>query len=777
MVKTRKTARSRALTKKLLRDIRGSGMQFAALLLLCALATWVFGGLDANWRNLEMSFETFFTDGNLADFWVKGASFTAQDIARVEHVEGVEMIVPRASVELDCPELGDDVTLVLNAYDGEMTLNTPILREGELLRAGDRRGILLEEQYAQAHAIEVGDEILIETPAGEKRFTVRGTVLSPEYIVTAKDVSPDPQHYGFGICHWNENLGLPQNEILTRLAPGADAGQVQREIEEMLVGSLVISQGSQSAVMQARGFTRLFQSLSYVFPVLAYAVAAMIVISTLRRMIENQRIQIGTLKSLGYGDRQIRRHYMSYALIPSLIGSFGGMVFGVYSLPDVVWEMVCVNITVPAMLRAPISVLSWIAAALTVGLSLYICMHSYNAAAKECTAELLRPVPPKSGARILLERFPKIWNRFSFNMKMVVRNIMRNKGRTAMSMVGMLVCNALIICSFGLQESIPSFISEYYTETLRYDLRADLDPMLSGTLESYQARLPAEYLEGVMDVSASLRSEKNIRATLITVIPEGSQLICLGAENTPLDLPGEGVVLSKKLAEIMQTKAGDTVEILLTGDDMPIRMQVASIADVNIGQTVYMSKTAWEGCRKGDFRPTALHIKGPSARCTHLIGEMDDITGCKYPAEQIASTNRMMDSTTTAFSILSGVALGLAYIICYNMGLMNFTERVRDYATLKVLGYHQKEIKRLMMRENDLVAVFAVLLGILPGIELVEIILYMVEMESMVFVSDITFKSIFGACAVTFAFSRFIEWLLTRKVPGIDMVEALKSVE
>lgn len=777
MVEQKRPLRTKALRKKLLRDLRSGGMQFAALLLLCALATWVFAGLDANWRNMDLSFEEFFSRGNLTDLWVKGAYITREDLSRIGQIPGVEGLVPRASHELDCPDFGDDVSCMLHAYDGDMSLNSPMLQEGSLLAAGDTRGILVEEQFANAHHLAVGDVLTLRTEAGDHHFTVRGKVLSPEYIVTAKDVSPNPALYGFALCYWTAVPELVQNDVLVRTRQDADISAIQQAIEEQIPGALVISQATQSAVMQARGFRKLFQSLSYVFPVIAYGVAAMIVISTLRRMIGNQRLQIGTLRSLGYSDRQIRRHYLAYALVPSLIGSFGGMVLGVYTLPRVIWEMVCVNLRVPTMLRAPISPLSWAAAALTVLLSLYICLHSYNAAARECTAELLRPVPPKSGVRILLEGVPWLWGRFTFNMKMVVRNILRNKGRTAMSMVGMLVCNALIVCSFGLQESIPSFIAEYYSKTLTYDVRADLAPALSGTLSSYQARLPAGEVSGVMEISASLHSATNTRATLVCVIPEGSTLIRIGPENTVWDLPEEGVVLSKKLAEIMAVQPGDRVSLLLTGDDVPLRLPVQAIADVNIGQTVYISKTAWERCRKLPFRPTALLIADPTARCTHLLSEMDEVVGCKYPAEQIASTNRLMDATTTAFTILSFVALGLAFIICYNMGLMNFTERTRDYATLKVLGYHQREIKRIMMRENDLVSVVAVGLGIWPGITLVEIILHMVEMESMVFVSAIGWKSIAGACAITFLFSRCIEWLLTRKVPGIDMVEALKSVE
>jgi len=783
MVKKKKKAqrhggyRTKALTKKLLRDLKQSGMQFAALLLLCALATWVFGGLDANWRILEASFETYFADTALADLWVKGSAFSARDISFTEHLPGVEEVLPKAVYECDCPDLGDDISVAVNGFDGEMTVNTPFLREGALLQDGDRRGLLIEEQFALAQGIGVGDDLTIEIGGERRTFVVRGIVLSPEYIITSKDVSPDPEHYGFVIVDWDAVPELAQNELLLRLSPDADAAQVQMQIEKELVGTVVISQRTHGAVSSARSFTRLFHSLSYVFPVLAYGVAAMIVVSTLRRMIEKERIQIGTLKSLGYDDRQIRRHYLSYALIPSCIGSVGGLFLGVWMLPDVLWKMVCTNIRVPGMIRPPISPLSWAMTALTVGLSLFICLRSYSGAAQESTAELLRPRPPKSGTRIFLERFPGLWKRFSFNAKMVVRNLMRNKGRTFMAMAGILCCNMLIICTFGLRESIPGFISDYYLGTLGYDVRADLDLYSAGTLESYQARLGAERVEGVMERSVSLRSEGEIRAVQLTVLADDQQLIRLGEGNTVLPLPESGVVVSEKLASLMQVKAGDTLEMMLTGDDEALTMRVEQVVDINIGQSLYMSQSAWEACRKGDFHANALLIKGPDARCMHLLDEMDEVTGLKYPAEQNKETNRFMESTSTAFTILSVVALGLAFVICYNMGLMNFTERVRDYATLKVLGYHQKEIKGLMMHESDLTAIIAVLFGIGPGIWLVDIILGMVEHDSMVFVADVSLWSILAASLITFFFSRFIEWLLTRKVPSIDMVEALKSVE
>ncbi len=781
MVKEQSAERRRRsmLHRKLLRDIKQNAMQFLAIVLLCALGTWVFSGLDATWRMLDLSAETYFDECNLADLWVKSSGFSKQDLSRLKNLSGVSSIQARSTLEYDAPDLGSDVSLNVHAYDGEMALNTPIIREGSALRATDLKGCLIEEQFAQAHDLHVGDSITLSYSSVSKNFIIRGIIMSAEYIVTTKDVTADPEHYGFALISAQAVPEMPLNDVLVQLTDDADADTVMAEIQDLLPTALVLTQQTHSSTMMARNYTSMFQNLSYVFPVLAFAVAAMIVVSTLTRMIENQRIQMGTLKALGYRDHQIRAHYLCYALYPSLVGSLVGVFIGQYTLPDVIWGIVSHNSRYAYQLRAPISWLTWGMMALSIGLSVIICLHAYNKAARETTANLLRPKPPKSGSRILLERIPSLWRHFSFNAKMIVRNLMRNKGRTLMALVGIICCNMLIICTFGLLDSFDYFIGQYYTNTLQYDVRVDLDTTQSGTLESYQARLRqgAEKVDGIMEQSISLRFGDQSRAMLLTVMPDDQTSLHLGTDGTLLTMPKEGVIVSAKQCQVMGISVGDTVDLILAGDEDTLHLEVIGTADTNIGQGVFMGKTAWEKLRKGSFTVTSLLLTNPTEDCIYRLNEMDEVTALKYPTEQFKQTMTIMDSTSVAFSILSGAALGLAFVICYNMGLMNFTERTRDYATLKVLGYHQKEIRKLMLHENDITALLGVILGIPPGIILVDVILKSCEYDSMVFASNITIQSIALASLITFVFTWLIEWFLTRKVRSIDMVEALKSVE
>ena len=299
----------------------------------------------------------------------------------------------------------------------------------------------------------------------------------------------------------------------------------------------------------------------------------------------------------------------------------------------------------------------------------------------------------------------------------------------------------------------------------------------SGQLESYRHRIDAGTVDGVMETSIRLCTDSMSRTSLLTVLPEDQSVLRLGEDHTLLEMPEEGLMVTEKLASIMGIQTGSTVEMWLPGDDQAVRVTVRGIARSNIGQTAYMSRNGWERLHKGAFRPNALLIKGLTPLGKNQLDNMDEINAFKYPDNQFQQTMRVMDSATAAFSVLSLVALGLAFVICYNMGLLNFTERTREYATLKVLGYHQKEIRRLMLHENSLVSVFGVAAGIVPGVILVRIILKMCEFDTMIFVPHVTYRTILLSSAVTFAFTWFIEWLLTRKVRGIDMVEALKSVE
>lgn len=768
-------SRSGMLGRKLLRDIWKSRMQFVAVILLCALGTWVFSGLDAAWRMIDLSAGTYFEGQNLADLWITLPQADREALTKIEGISGVKQAQARVTAELKV-DLPHEPSLVVEAYDGAIAINRPLLYEGENLAESDLRGCLLDREFARANAIGVGDRLTLKLGENRTDFVVRGLCLSPEFVALSKDALPDPFVYGFVLINSRALSALPLNNIVLTLQDGAESAQVEAAVQAFYPEALIVNHTAHSATHGVQKDVDMFRNLSYLFPLLVYAVAAMIVLTTITRMLENQRIQMGTLKALGYRDGQIRRHYLSYAFYPSLAGSLLGLFVGRSTLPYLLWSLEEAQFTMPYQMQAPISPEQWAMCAVGVALSCYICLHTYRKTACEETAQLLRPKPPKAGRKLLLERIGGFWRRLGFNGKMVVRNLMRNKMRTAMMLVGVLCCNSLIISSLGLQDSVLYFTGKYFYGTIQYTHRVDLTAD-AGEVESYRKRIDAQQLEGVMELSLSARSETESRTTMLTVLEDQQELMHLGAEEQWVPLPQNGVMLTQKLAEALGAGEGDQIELWLPGDDDPVVTTVESIAQITIGQGVMMSRSVWEDCRKGAFVPTALFVKNPTDAGLQALEALEELDEIIDPDEQYKDTLKILDSLSQIFALMSVSALGLAFVVLYNMGLLNYMERYREYATLKVLGYHQKEIRRLISSENNLITLAGIGLGLWPGWWLTGAIMRSCESDSMVFASTVEMPSYLIACAVTFVFSLMITRLLTGKVKNVDMVEALKSVE
>lgn len=750
-------------------------MQFVAVILLCALGTWIFSGLDAAWRMIELSAGTYFEEQQLADLWVTLPAADREAVQRISTVTGVERVQARGVAELTV-DLPHEPELRLSAFDGEITINQPLLYEGEALNAADRRGCLLDREFALANGYQPGDQLSLKLQGQTYEFVVRGLCLSPEYVALSKFALRDPHAYGFVLVNSCSLPAIPLSEVIVKAEEGADLKQMEAAIRSQYPEALIQNHQSHGARHGVQKDVDMFRNLSYLFPLMAYAVAAMIVLTTITRMLENQRTQMGTLKALGYHDGQMLRHYMSYAFYPALVGSVIGLFVGRETLPYILWSLEEAQFTLPYQLQAPVSAQQWLMCVLGVALDCGICYHTYHKNAKEQTAELLRPKPPKAGRKLVLERIGFVWKRLGFNGKMIVRNLFRNKPRTLMMLIGVMACNMLLIASLGLQDSVLYFTGKYFFGTVQYDLRADLNA-LADLPNSYSGRIKAEQLECIMEKSVTVRTADGNRAALLTVLEDRQRLMNYGENESWIPMPDSGVMLTQKLAQVLNAQMGDSVELWLPGDDEPIRSVVTGIAPVTIGQGAMMSCKAWEAARKGEFVPTALLLRKISETGLQRLNDLDELDELIDPADQYQDTLRILDSLSKIFALMSVAALGLAFVVLYNMGILNFTERLREYATLKVLGYHQKEIRHLMSAENNLLTVIGIAGSLWPGWWLTGAVMSSCESDTMVFASTVEPVSFVIACTVTFVFSWMITHLLTRKVKSIDMVEALKSVE
>ena len=264
---------------------------------------------------------------------------------------------------------------------------------------------------------------------------------------------------------------------------------------------------------------------------------------------------------------------------------------------------------------------------------------------------------------------------------------------------------------------------------------------------------------------------------MLTVVEADQQLLHLGKNEQHVTIVPGGAAVTEMLCNTLGVQIGDMVQLFFPGDRDAVVVPVTQIVYNNVEQGLYMEEDTWENLRKGSFMPTAILLKDPTDRCLQQLDEMPEVEHLDWPVEQSRVLTDMLDLLSSVFVLLMGVALALAFVICYNMGLMNFAERTREYATLKVLGYHQKEIRKLIVGENSLLSLLGILLSIYPGISLISLVLRVCQTETFSYPSNPQALSVVLACVITFAFSLLIQLLLVRKVRGIDMVEALKSVE
>ena len=763
------------LRRKLFRDMRQNAMQFVALILLCMLGVFLFAGIDSFALITQASNDTFFSENRLAHFFISLPSADRDALARVRAIDGIADAQARFSIDMDA-DLPDDPKLNVTAFDGPMHINTPYILDGAPLDPADRRGCLMQEAFADARGLHVGDSISMEYQGMRYPLTIRGIVNSPEYISLSDGMQIDSMQYGYMLVNARAFEAIPLTQITILLEDGADEHAVRAQIECALPSASIIDRRTHKSTAVVENNAQMFRDLSVLFPLAAYAVAALIVMTTLSRMVDKERLEIGTLRALGYGNAKIRNHYLCYAVVPSSVGSLLGIFLGFYALPAAFWDVLFGQNEYPYLIHPPISPQSWAIAALNVIVSAAICLHTFNKSAKECTAALLRPKPPKAGERIFLERITPLWRRMSFNSKMIMRNLMRSKVRTAMSLAGLLCCNALLIASMGLQDSVKLTLNGQYGGTLGYDVVVQLNH-LAGESQAYERHLDAERVECAMETAVTLRSDSAQRTTQLTVLGDDQQLVCLGKDFTHMALDSSGAILTEKLAATLGVSIGDAITCRLAADDESFSLPVVQLAVNNLNQGMYLSRSAWESLRKGAFTPTTIYLKTPTPQTMEKLDTIDEADDIELLPAQREEAFLYLNSVSMVFSILTFIALALAFVICYNMGLINFTERTREYATLKVLGYHQKEIRRLILGENLLITVLAIAVSILPGIAFTEMILSLVESESMRYAVTVTPESCLISSAVTFGFSIFIQLLLTRKVRSIDMVEALKSVE
>lgn len=569
-----------------------------------------------------------------------------------------------------------------------------------------------------------------------------------------------------------------------------DAKKQIKKIEKPTL--YILDRDSHQSFVEYEGCANSIDALAKIFPVFFFAVAALVCLTTMTRMVDEQRINIGTLKGLGYKTSQISKKYILYALIACLTGSILGLAIGFSVFPTVIffaYGMMYSIENIVYVFSIPIAIGITSLALIIIILSAYMACRKEL---KETPAILMRPKAPKSGKRILLERVPFIWNRFSFISKVTVRNIFRYKKRFLMTVLGIAGCTALILTGFGIKDSIEMILTGQYGTLFKYDMSLVIQSDMTDK-QIYELRKNLSDIDEINKYEFFSYENGDIKVNNTTkeitiVVPENlkkmDKFIHLQDRKTqnPIELNNKGIVLTEKIARDLGVKAGDEIE-LINSDDKKAKIKVSHITENYISHYAYISPENYIKLfeKDLDFNRVIGILNNPSVKIEDKLSKklfdietVDGITFNTASKETFHNTIKNLNYVVLIMIISAGA---LAFVVLYNLTNVNISERIREIATIKVLGFYDKEVSAYIYRENIILTIIGTVVGLGLGTILHKFIMVTVEIQSMMFGRVIDISSYFIAAVLTIVLSLFVNLAMFYKLRNVKMVESLKSVD
>ena len=529
------------------------------------------------------------------------------------------------------------------------------------------------------------------------------------------------------------------------------------------------------------------QRLGYVFPTVFLLVAILVSLTTMSRMVEENRTQIGVYKALGYGPFRIVMKYVIYAFTPGVIGGIIGVVTGSAIFPPAILSSYRSLYILPPLHTVVPVALSVVTIAAAVGVVLLVTLITCIGAMSGVPADLMRPKAPPGGKRVLIERLPFVWARLSFTGKVTARNIFRYKKRFVMALVGVASASALMVTGFGLRDSIGGVDAMQYGQVIEYASQVytkDIaTPGQRSGLDSVLAGIPGDYLYIHQETVQVPHGGSNISPILI--VPETpdklTDFINLRSPKTgeAMPLAAGGVLLTEKFASELGVSAGGTFS-MTTNDDKAHSVKVTGVVENYVVDYIYMAPDVYQTLVGVAPTPNGILATPASDDAQTFASTLltdPDVRAVIATADAKESLRRATDALQMVVIILIILACALAFVVLYNLTNINIMERIRELATIKVLGFFDSEVAMYIYRENIIVTVLGIGLGLIGGIFLHRFVLWAVEINILMFPKIIKPQSYLYSVLFAAVFAVIVNLVMNRRIAAIDMVESLKSVE
>ncbi len=532
-------------------------------------------------------------------------------------------------------------------------------------------------------------------------------------------------------------------------------------------------------------------AIAEVFPLFFFLVAALICLTTMTRMVDEQRSTIGTLKALGYSKSKIAVKYLCYAFLSSVGGSVVGVIVGFIVFPTVIYTAWNIMYELPSVQLQFIPSYALQASAAAILITLGATVAAVYKELMETPALLMRPKAPKNGKRVFLEKIPLIWKHLSFSKKVTVRNLIRYKKRFFMTVIGISGCTALLVAGFGIQDSIGDIVPTQYEEIQQYQVNVELDDDLNvvereevmneiSTLAHVSDVLEVAQYNGTVDVNGK---EQSVTIAVPMDLSKFPEFVDLRTRNghEPVSLSDEGGVITEKLAKDLGVGIGDTIEI--ENDDVLKQVRIVGITENYVGHYLYMSEVGYKATFNFSSKASNVFVKTDSTddEVEDTLGsrltEIDGVSSVSFNSCMAESFSDTIDSLGFVVVVLVISAALLAFVVLYNLTNVNISERIREIATIKVLGFYDKEVSSYVFRENLILSFIGALTGLVLGWALHQMIMNIAEMDSVMFGRVILTQSYALSVLITMFFSWSVAKVMHYKLKKIPMVESLKSVE
>lgn len=561
----------------------------------------------------------------------------------------------------------------------------------------------------------------------------------------------------------------------------------QSEIDKLEAEWITLDRNSHYSYRDYGACADRMDGIAQVFPVFFFLVAALVCMTTMTRMVDEQRNEIGTLKALGYSKVQISSKYLLYALIASILGSILGCLVGMILFPYVIFTAWNTLYNLETIKFAFQPGLMLVASGSVIGITLLATLYSIYSELIEVPSQLMRPKAAKIGKKIILERIPFIWNHLSFLRKVTARNIFRYKKRFFMTVIGIAGCSALLVAGFGINDSISDIVHQQYEVINHFEASinvSNIDDNIEQTLKK-QKGVTDIMEEDTLPVTANI-ADKDASVTVHIVddknlLKDFTTLKSIN-DDQEVSLNSKGAVISQKMAEKMEKGIGDTITFK-DANDNEIEVKITDIYENYVGHNIYVTRDLYDTWNSNAelTKTYLLKTNDTSDDFEHQLGQkLMDINGVDsvtfYSSLQENFTD-MIASISMVVVVLVISAAALAFVVLYNLSNVNISERTREIATIKVLGFTSRETSQYVNRESILLTMIGAAVGLIVGIFLHNLIMNLAEMDDIMFGRTIKPISFVISFALTMVFASIINLVMQRKLKQIQMVESLKAVE